>query len=100
MFERRKSPRVQLVAKVETRVAGFSFLAAAADVSESGMLIFTANPSSVGDTVQLDFSLPGSTKIISAKAMVVRVAPGMSMGVQFAGLAPEDLATVRRFVGK
>jgi hypothetical protein len=100
VFDPRKSARVQLVAKVEAQIATSSFLAAAGDVSEGGMLIFTGNPSSVGDAVQLDFSLPGSPKIISTKAVVVHVVPNMSMGVQFEGLEPEDLAAGRQFVGK
>ncbi len=100
MFDRRKSSRVQLVAKVGTQAGGFSFLAAAGDISEGGMLIYTGNPSPEGETVQLTFSLPGSQEIISTKAVVVHVVPNTSMSVQFEGLEPEDLAAVRQFVGK
>ena len=101
MPDRRKSSRVQLVAKVGTQAGRFSFLAAAGDISEGGMLIYTGNPSPEGETVQLTFSLlPGSQEIISPKAVVVRVVPNTSMGVQFEGLEPEDLAAVRQFVGK
>ena len=64
------------------------------------MLIFTGNPSSLGDTVRLDFCLPGSSETISARAVVVHVVPSMSMGVQFEGLDPEVLAAIRQFVGK
>lgn len=100
MFERRKSPRVELVTKVQTQAAGFSFLAAAANVSEGGMLIFTANPSPPGEAVRLEFTLPGSPKTISAGAVVMRVVPGASMGVRFEDLAPDDLAALRQFVEK
>ena len=100
MFGRRKSQRVELAAKVQTQSTGFSFLAAAGDVGEGGMLIFTANPSPLGEEVRLEFTLPGSPETISTGAVVVRVVPGTSMGVRFNDLDPDALAAIRRFVEK
>jgi uncharacterized protein (TIGR02266 family) len=98
MIERRKTPRVSLVAKVETGEGGFAIVAAAGDISEGGMLIYTANPWTEGQTVTLQFSLPGSTRTIRTKGTVVHVAPQASMRVRFEGLQPEDLEDVRRHV--
>jgi PilZ domain len=98
MIERRKMPRVSLAAKVESGEGRFAIIAAAGDISEGGMLIYTANPWTEGQTVALKFILPGSTRTIRTKGTLVHVVPQESMRVRFEGLQPEDLEEVRRYV--
>ncbi len=98
MIERRKKPRVSLVAKVESGEGGFAIIAAAGDISEGGMLIYTANPWTEGQMVTLKFVLPGSTRTIRTKGSVVHVVPQESMRVRFEGLEREDVEEVRHYV--
>jgi uncharacterized protein (TIGR02266 family) len=98
MIERRKMPRVSLVAKVETEEGGLAIIAAAGDISEGGMLIYTANAWKEGHALTLKFILPGSTRMIRTKGTVVHVVPQASMRVRFESLQTEDLEEVRRYV--
>jgi len=95
--ERRASRRVPLVTRVETQAGGFSFLAVSENVSEGGMLVYTANPVPEGQSVHLAFVLPGTDRIIRASATVRRVVPGTSMGVHFDALEPADREAIRQF---
>ncbi len=98
MIERRKTPRVSLVAKVETGEGGFAIIAAAGDISEGGMLIYTANPWTEGQVITLKFILPGSTRTIRTKGSIVHVVPQASMRVRFEGMELEDVEEVRHYV--
>jgi uncharacterized protein (TIGR02266 family) len=100
MMERRAHPRAALAAKVEAESEGRAFLAAAADISAGGMLIYTANPLPEGAALQLTFALPGipgAERTIRVRARVMRVEASTSMGVKFEDLAPDDRAAIEAF---
>ena len=96
--ERRAHPRKPLGTKIEGKVSGRAFIALTSDISGSGIFLYTANPFEVGETVNLSFVLPAAKGPIRAPAVVIRVAEGKGMGLQFTSLAPADLATIRAFV--
>jgi len=100
MTERRAHPRAALAAKVEAESEGRAFLAAAADISIGGMLIYTANPLPEGAALQLTFALPGvpgAERTIRVRARVRRVMANTSMGVAFEDLSADDRAAIEVF---
>lgn len=97
-IERRAHPRVPLATRIEGEADGRAFLALTADLSGSGIFLYTANPFSAGQTVSLAFVLPGALQPIRITAIVRRVAEGKGMGLQFVSLQPEDRAAIRAFV--
>ena len=97
-IEKRTHPRVPLVAKVEAEAEGRTFLAVTQDISSGGMRIATANPASVGASVELTIVLPGSEQKIRVRGIVRHHAAGSSMGIQFENLSDADLAAIRAFL--
>lgn len=95
--ERRAHPRAPLATRIEGVSEGRAFLALTADISGSGMFLYTANPFPVGDRVELTFVLPGSQQPIHLSAVVRRVADGKGMGLKYDSIAPEDLSALRAF---
>ena len=96
--ERRGHPRVPLATRIEGVSEGRAILALTADVSGSGMFLYTANPFPAGDKVELTFLLPGATQPIRLTGVVRRVAEGRGMGLMYDSIRPEDLAAIRAFV--
>jgi uncharacterized protein (TIGR02266 family) len=96
--ERRAHPRVPLATRIEGVSEGRAFIALTADISGSGIFLYTANPFAVGDRVQLSFVLPGSSEPMRLSAVVRRVAEGKGMGLQYDSIPPADLAAIRAFV--
>lgn len=95
--ERRAHPRAPLATRIEGVSEGRAIIALTADISGSGMFLYTANPFAVGDRVQLAFLLPGADQPIRLTAVVRRVAEGRGMGLQYESITPEDLAALRTF---
>lgn len=96
--ERRVYPRVPFTAKVEAESEGRSFLAVACDISVGGMKIFTANPLSAGQFVQLTFQLPGAARPMQIRGIVRHLIVGQGMGVEFMNLTSADLAAINAFI--
>jgi uncharacterized protein (TIGR02266 family) len=97
-IEKRTHPRVPLVAKVEAEAEGRTFLAVTQDISSGGMRIATANPASVGATVELTIILPDSERKIRVRGIVRHHAEGSAMGIQFLDLSDADRAALRAFL--
>jgi len=97
-IERRVHPRAPLIAKVEVETESHSFLAVTEDISSGGMRIATGNPPEAGQVLQLVFILPGVERRIRVRAVVRHRIENSAVGVQFEGLAPEDLEALRDFL--
>lgn len=96
--EKRRFRRVPFVAQIEARTGGVPFLAMAENISAGGLLVRTTDPVPKGQTVHLEFTLPGSEHQILVNGTVQHVTPGAVMGIRFDHLDPADLAAIRNFV--
>jgi len=95
----------RILVQVEVSVASGAFVQAyqAMNLSESGMLLRATRLMPVGQTVNLEFSLPGVSKLIRAEARVVRHTdpdlegiPGM--GMHFLSVEREGARQLKDFV--
>jgi len=96
--EKRAHPRVPLATHIQGEVEGRAFLALTADLSASGIFLYTANPFTENQTVTVSFVLPDAPQPIRTRAIVRRVAEGKGMGLEFVSLPPKDQAAIRAFV--
>jgi predicted Zn-dependent protease len=67
------------------------------NISASGLLVLTPETFELHTEVTIRFSLPPAIAIQS-KGLVVRVEPGVLMGIQFVGLQEEQRQAIARFV--
>jgi hypothetical protein len=67
-------------------------------ISLGGLFIEEAEPVRVGDTVQVQFDIPGGA--IRAKAVVRRSIKGQGMGVEFTELQAEARAALYKLLQK
>jgi len=94
--DRRRSPRANLIVKVDYATVDELFSEFTRDVNEGGVFIETESPRELGSIVELRFSLPGCDEVIETPGTVVRVVEG-SAG-EAAGMAIEfdDLGDAAR----
>ncbi len=98
MLEKRRHPRVPLVATVEIVAGDTSIVAEARNLSISGMLIRSPRTFPEQTVAHLSFSLPGTPGKISVAGTILHVSPDAYMGVRFEELSPADRSTLERFV--
>lgn len=104
---RRKHPRRELALLVQYRFNSLEdFLAEyATNLSPGGMFIQTDQPSAVGTTLHLQFSLKDGSRLIDGLVRVARVVTvgtreqPAGMGVEFVDLDPELRALIQRMSG-
>lgn len=93
--ERRKTPREELVVRVEYRTIDELFSDFASNINEGGIFIETRTPSPLGTRILLQFGLPGSDEPVSVHGTVVHLKGGADaepsgMGIEFADLDARD----------
>ncbi|MDQ3262084.1 MAG: TIGR02266 family protein [Myxococcota bacterium] len=104
---RRKHPRRELALLVQYRFNSLeAFLAEyATNLSPGGMFIRTDQPSPVGTTLHLQFSLKDGSRLIDGLVRVARVVTAgthehpAGMGVEFVDFDPELRALIQRLYG-
>ena len=88
--ERRKSPRADLVVRVDYQTIDELFSDFARNVNEGGIFIETDRPHPLGTNVELQFNIPGSDDPIQVTGAVVRHADAddeaRGMGIEFENL--------------
>lgn len=100
--ERRRSPRLPVVVRVEYATVDSLFSEFSQNINEGGVFIETDQPLAVGERVQLSFQLPGSARPIKVAGRVARVAtegvqaPGM--GIEFDCLDHEAREAINQLV--
>ena len=106
--ERRTHPRSPIVVREARCIAGMEvFFGHAANISPGGLFIATSAPRkrTVGETVEIQFCLPGSDRAIRCRARVAWIrqyrqgdfaTPGF--GLQFLDLAPEQRAEIEAWL--
>ena len=88
--ERRKSPRAELLVRVDYTAVDSLFSDFARNVNEGGIFVETKTPQPVGTTVELEFKLPEMDEPLEVIGRVVRVdrdgPDGSGMGIEFENL--------------
>lgn len=100
--EHRATPRTSLVVELHLASESHFFSGLSGDISEGGVFVSTYRDLATGTPVDLEFSLPGSDRVVKAKGEVrwhrsasPEVPPGV--GIAFDELADEDRALIHRF---
>jgi uncharacterized protein (TIGR02266 family) len=100
--EHRATPRTSLVVELHLASDSHFFSGLSGDISEGGVFVSTYRDLATGTPVDLEFSLPGSDRVVHAKGEVrwhrsasPDVPPGV--GIAFEELSAEDRALIHRF---
>ena len=106
--ERRKYPRIRLIAKVQLAAGGQSHYFYSRDLSAGGIFLETEHAYPEGTRLELEFALPEIADKISLKGEVVRIerpetrqvgaVPGM--GIRFLNLEPETKSMLADFIAR
>jgi hypothetical protein len=98
--ERRKTPRVPLLVRVECKTARKYVLGHCENISETGMLVTTTETFDVAEPVTLRFMLPpiSAGKAVQATATVLRTDAGESMAFQFVRLPESFRRAIAEFI--
>ncbi len=95
----RRHPRVRLVTQVESRASGQSSIGRTENISEGGVLVLSRDTFEPETDVIVRFNL-APNQAVQAQGTVVHATPGVSMGIQFVQIRPEDVAAIRDFVSR
>lgn len=95
----RRFPRVPVYCPVTVQEASGTEEVAATSLNEGGLLLLKQPPPLTDDKLQLKLRLPEG-QIISVTAAPRSVVPGIGFGVEFLGLASEQLVQIRQSVDK
>lgn len=98
--EKRRFPRVTLPSgmSIAWKANELHNIARVKSISLGGLFIEEAEPVQVGDTVQVQFDIPGGA--IHAKAVVRRSIEGQGMGVEFTELPAEAQGALHKLLQK
>jgi uncharacterized protein (TIGR02266 family) len=101
-IEKRRATRAHASVDVSLYSESQFFSGLSEDVSEGGLFVATYDIRPIGTEIELHFSLPTGHEISTRGVVRWLRNPGSDtspgMGVQFAPLAPQDLAAIRAFV--
>jgi PilZ domain len=97
--ERRHSPRKMLLIEVRYEGAGVRAETRICDISDSGVFIEVLSPLSVGEKINLWFTLPDGYPI-EAEGVVTQSQPTIGMGVAFTNLNQGDADRIRKFISE
>ena len=109
MDERRKYPRTNVSAIIDYLARKDYLICEMKDLSANGVFAVTSEPIPVGETIFLDFYLPGFVRKFKLKGRVVRtvsedeasrdgLVPGM--GIEFFDVSPKTQEDIIRFVSE
>lgn len=98
--ERRRTQRARLMIQVESLSNLGSSLGQTEDISEGGLLMRARDTFARDTEVTVRFHLPPIPpgRLIESPGVVVRVQPGIQMGIRFSGLRDNDRQAITRFV--
>ena len=101
-LKKREAKRITVVFNVTGSHASRQVVGQAKDLSETGLLLETTTPISVGSVLNLEFYLPGTRAQLKVKAKVVRATKSpegaQQSGVQFIDLSQGDQAQILDYV--
>ncbi len=99
----RKDARLLVYVQVQGYVQSSLFLCNSLNLSASGILILTARRLKLGDSIQLQITLPLEKEKVRVTGQVVREAREVdsrlnAYGIQFEDIGPEDRRRIQNFV--
>jgi uncharacterized protein (TIGR02266 family) len=97
-INRRTGPRVVLGIPIAYRFGNTIAAAVTLNISRGGVAVRTTNPLEKGTVVKVRFRMPMGKKDIDVESKVTWTDRRVGMGLEFAGLAPEDQAAVAEYV--
>lgn len=103
VLERRKSPRADVLVRVDYQTVDELLSDFASNINEGGLFVETEKPPAVGTEVSLQFRIPGSEEPVVSSGRVVRTARGgrgepAGMGIEFDGLDAESRSRINELV--
>ena len=103
--ERRKTPRADLIVRVDYQTVDQLFSDFARNINEGGLFVETDNPPEVGTPVDLRFKIPGSADPVQVTGFVVRTTHGDTqdppgMGIEFENLDAQARQHINELVRK
>ncbi len=102
--DRRKTPRADLVVRVDYHTIDELFSDFARNINEGGLFVETENPHELGTFVKLQFQIPGSSEPIQVSGIVVRISDGSEepagMGIEFENLDDAARGHINELVRK
>ncbi len=104
-INRRKTPRADLIVRVNYQTVDQLFSEFARNINEGGLFVETDNAPEVGTSVELQFKIPGSTDPIQVTGFVVRITVGDAqdppgMGIEFENLDGQARQHINELVRK
>ncbi len=104
-LDRRKSPRTDLVVRVDYSTVDELFSDFARNINEGGIFIETERPHEAGTSVSLQFQIPGSDEPVQVRGLVVRTSDGSGdepegMGIEFENLDQQARQLINDLVRK
>jgi uncharacterized protein (TIGR02266 family) len=107
VIEQRIHPRVEIQIEVNYKNLDLFYKNTVMNISQGGMFIKTDSPLPLGSEIDLEFTLPGQEKTITARGLVVwqhqltqstisSQEPGM--GIRLKEISQQNLALIRDFV--
>jgi type IV pilus assembly protein PilZ len=102
-LERRKSPRADVLVRVDYQTVDELFSDFASNINEGGLFVETDKPPAVGTEVSLQFRIPGSDQPVISSGRVVRTARAgggepSGMGIEFDGLDADSRRRINDLV--
>jgi uncharacterized protein (TIGR02266 family) len=100
--EHRASPRVSIAVDIHLSSDSHFFSGLSGDISEGGLFLSTYRPLSIGSEVDLEFSLPGSSKSVHARGAVKwlrehSIHQPRGFGIAFEHLSDDDRDRIHAF---
>ena len=95
--DRRKSPRADVLVRVDYQTVDELFSDFASNINEGGLFVETEKPPAVGTEVSLQFRIPGSEEPVVSSGRVVRTDRG-GMGIEFDGLDADSRSRINELV--
>lgn len=96
--ERRSYVRLPLRTVVACSAGPYRFQAISQNISEGGMMMEGTGGMSVGQEVELRFTLPGLPGSLNPRATVVRLEHGERMGVRFIELEMDESKAIQTYI--
>jgi CheY-like chemotaxis protein len=96
--DKRQAVRLPLVTEVSCTWDGHEFPVRSLNVSETGMLLQPAPEVEIGEEVKLAFKIPETRAFLDVTARIVRKEETDRVGVEFVGLAPEDINAIQVYI--
>ena len=104
-IDRRKTPRADVIVRVDYQTVDQLFSEFARNINEGGLFVETDNAPEIGTPVELQFQIPGSVDPIQVTGFVVRVTEGDAetgpgMGIEFEDLDAQAREHINELVRK